>query len=366
MEKKYNIIFYASNVTGLGSMNVVSNLLSSIYNNSALNNCSVVVYLPKNEFWINNSKFKPDWEVIYSEYSKYKILRLLGRAFDVLFKGYFLPKSDLVIVLGDFALRSKTKQILLLHNPHILNSTLKLDRFFFHRVLFNWNHKFVDKCIVQSNVIKSKLLSRFGYFDEDNCISLFMPVSNIYSAYNLLNLHNNENPLILFYPASFYEHKNHKLIAQFIQSDHFNFHVNLTFKFTITEPEFKSLFSNVYKYGGHVQLIGTLKEEDVFIEYARSLALIYPSIEETYGLPLVEAMKLGKFILCADLPYSRALCGSDAIYFNPFSVESLSDALFILKNRVNNKEFPDWAEPLSKIPESWDNYSQWFLKNVLE
>lgn len=366
MKNKYNIIFYASNVTGLGSTNVVSNLLISLSNNIALNNYRVLVYLPNNNFWVNNSKFRPEWEINYLGYSKFKILRLLGRAFDVLFKGYFLPKCDLLIVLGDFALRTQSKQVLLLHNSHILKSTSKLDEFFFHRIVFNFNHKFVSKCIVQSNVIKSKLIKHYKHFTNDNSTSKFMPVSNIYSIKSDSKFIGRVNQLILFYPASFYPHKNHKLISQFIESDLASLHKRVKFRLTITNSEFDSLLSGGSRYDSFVQLLGTLSQENIYTEYLNSLALIFPSIEETYGLPLVEAMKMGKFILCADLPYSRELCGSAAIYFDPFSLESLSQALFILEDRVVNNDFPDWSESLNKIPNSWDDYSNWFLKNVLE
>ncbi|MEZ0314467.1 MAG: glycosyltransferase [Myxococcota bacterium] len=61
--------------------------------------------------------------------------------------------------------------------------------------------------------------------------------------------------------------------------------------------------------------------------YEASDLLVFPSLVETVGLPLLEAMSLGVPILAADRPYAREICGDAADYFDPTDVASLRDSI---------------------------------------
>jgi hypothetical protein len=64
---------------------------------------------------------------------------------------------------------------------------------------------------------------------------------------------------------------------------------------------------------------------------------------------------MGLPIVCADLPYAHALCSEGAIYFDPFSIDSLYSAVETLNSRLSSGWIPDWTLQLSKIPKSWDD-----------
>jgi hypothetical protein len=66
-------------------------------------------------------------------------------------------------------------------------------------------------------------------------------------------------------------------------------------------------------------------------------------------------MHLGLPIVCPDLPYARALCGSGAIYFNLDSVESLYEAISNLHIRLLRGWRPDWSIQISKLPMNWND-----------
>ena len=59
-------------------------------------------------------------------------------------------------------------------------------------------------------------------------------------------------------------------------------------------------------------------------------------------------MYAGLFIVCSDKEFTREICGEKAIYFNENSTKSLMDALMILKNNLNKKNFPDWKNEIDK------------------
>ena len=50
---------------------------------------------------------------------------------------------------------------------------------------------------------------------------------------------------------------------------------------------------------------------------------VFPSISETFGHPMAEAMSSGIPILAADTPVNREVCGDTALYFDPLNLSSL-------------------------------------------
>jgi glycosyltransferase involved in cell wall biosynthesis len=54
---------------------------------------------------------------------------------------------------------------------------------------------------------------------------------------------------------------------------------------------------------------------------------VFPSISETFGHPMVEAMGCGLPVVAADTPVNREVCGDAALYFEPLSLDSLLGCL---------------------------------------
>ncbi|MGH9928228.1 MAG: glycosyltransferase [Pyrinomonadaceae bacterium] len=68
---------------------------------------------------------------------------------------------------------------------------------------------------------------------------------------------------------------------------------------------------------GYLVTVGP-KYGDELIDLYRSVdACIFPSICESFGLPLVEAMAMGKPLICADRAYAREICQDYSKYVDP-------------------------------------------------
>ncbi|HVY27469.1 MAG TPA: glycosyltransferase [Polyangiaceae bacterium] len=63
--------------------------------------------------------------------------------------------------------------------------------------------------------------------------------------------------------------------------------------------------------------VGRLERREVRALLARASILVMPSLAETVGLPLLEALDMGCNVVAADLPYAREVCGNAALYFRP-------------------------------------------------
>ena len=72
--------------------------------------------------------------------------------------------------------------------------------------------------------------------------------------------------------------------------------------------------------------LGILDESDVVGLLRSSKALIFPSLQESFGLPLVEAMLFGKPIIASELDYVRDICAPRET-FDPESPRSIARAI---------------------------------------
>jgi glycosyltransferase involved in cell wall biosynthesis len=76
---------------------------------------------------------------------------------------------------------------------------------------------------------------------------------------------------------------------------------------------------------GYLEPVGPVYG-DALVDLYRSVdACVFPSICESFGHPLVEAMAMGRPLVAADKPYARELCGEHAIYVDAERPEALVD-----------------------------------------
>lgn len=70
-----------------------------------------------------------------------------------------------------------------------------------------------------------------------------------------------------------------------------------------------------------------VNDADLALAYGRSGTLIFPSIVEGFGLPLVEALCQGLPVIASDIPVFREIAGSHIRYFDPMNAVSLANVL---------------------------------------
>ncbi len=63
--------------------------------------------------------------------------------------------------------------------------------------------------------------------------------------------------------------------------------------------------------------------------YKNTVALVFPSLMEGFGLPGLEAMANGCPVICSDIPVFREIYGEAALYFDPSDIIDMSDKINI-------------------------------------
>jgi glycosyltransferase involved in cell wall biosynthesis len=125
----------------------------------------------------------------------------------------------------------------------------------------------------------------------------------------------------LLYPANGWPNKNHQmLLTAFGLFKARNPKTHLSLVCTgVLEPNSETLRQATRRMGlaNHIRLPGYLSEYELAALFDACAAVIFPSLYEGFGLPLVEAMHFGKPLLCSNTTSLPEVAGSAALYFDP-------------------------------------------------
>lgn len=82
--------------------------------------------------------------------------------------------------------------------------------------------------------------------------------------------------------------------------------------------------------GEGVHWLPGLGDAEIAALYRACLFTVFPSLEEGWGLPVTEALSLGRLVLAADRPALREAGGNAALFFPPGDAAALADAAWDL------------------------------------
>jgi glycosyltransferase involved in cell wall biosynthesis len=106
-----------------------------------------------------------------------------------------------------------------------------------------------------------------------------------------------------------------------------------------------------------ITCLGFLEHNQIWAAYQDADIYVMPSLVETVGLPLMEAMSVGLPILVADRAYAHEICQDAAIYFDPLSPLDLSNkAKKLLEDKNTYNKLSMKSKMLYKSKVSKDGY----------
>lgn len=176
--------------------------------------------------------------------------------------------------------------------------------------------------LLQTDLIKHDFVEKFGVDSSKVLVLPFYPPLHIEDNSKQLRKKNS-----LLYVSNAPAHKNHiRLINSFCAF--YDLYKIGSLTVTIGE-EFNDLSILLYdkiKLGYPITNIGFVNRSELSTIYQETEYLIYPSLAESFGLSLVEAIENGCKIIAADLPYTHAIC-EPSLVFNPLDENAIIDAL---------------------------------------
>jgi glycosyltransferase involved in cell wall biosynthesis len=82
----------------------------------------------------------------------------------------------------------------------------------------------------------------------------------------------------------------------------------------------------------HIWLPGYISNTDLPAIYNHAFTFLYPSLRESFGIPIIEAMACGTPVITSDTSAMPEIAGEDAILINPKKPEEITGALLKLES----------------------------------
>jgi glycosyltransferase involved in cell wall biosynthesis len=87
-----------------------------------------------------------------------------------------------------------------------------------------------------------------------------------------------------------------------------------------------------------VIILPRLDEADLPVLYSAAAALVFPSLYEGGGIPVVEAMACGCPVTASNIPAVKEFAGDAALYFDPLDIGAIGQAMLAFQQKPANRE----------------------------
>ena len=222
------------------------------------------------------------------------------------------------------------------------NNILSLLHFFFRMTFPSYSRKHKQKKVLNtlsksnvkfvtvSNHSKYSILSTFPEIDVDSVRVFYSP--NTSTQTKCVNPFLCKNKYFMLVSGDRWEKNNLRALMAldelFSEQEVFNDYCAI-----ITGVQDLRFYK--YKFQNPEKIIckGYVEDDVLKSLYAGCYALIYPSLNEGFGYPPLEAMRYGKPVIASAITSIPEVCGDAAIYFNPFDYREIKNRILMLTDK---------------------------------
>lgn len=296
--------------------------------------------------FVNHKGILGDSRVVEIEFPHAKKNWLIRLWYEwILFRKYSIQlKPDVWLSLHDITPRVITKrQYVYCHNPTpFCHEEIKYEnldsKFILFRYLYGYLYGFFIKnnaaVIVQQNWLRDNFSKRYHVPRVIVARPQVAPPQGVEKS-RLLVKSGFKAPIHFIYPAFPRVFKNFELLGECLEilEQDTRWRGDISITIDGSENSYAKLIYQKYKHLRTLKFIGLQSPEKMLQLYSEVDALIFPSLLETWGLPITEAKFFGLPILAIDMPYARETIGEyDQVKFFPgHNVTGLAEVLLSLQ-----------------------------------
>ena len=234
--------------------------------------------------------------------------------------------------------------------PIIINKPVHV---YFHNDLFlapfstnlNWKNKLIN--YLKKIYIKYRNKKNYNWYVQSELMRVklvnFLNVK--YSNIKITPIFRNNKSEItpkklnsFIYVSNGSKHKNHsRLLSAFIKASEIS-RLQIILNLTLSDTDYKKSSYSKSKIPENLKIInhGIVDSNMLDIIYQDSKFLIFPSLNESFGLPLIESINNNCKVIASDLKFIKEII-EPSLLFNPFSISSITNNILeaISKNDLN-------------------------------
>jgi glycosyltransferase involved in cell wall biosynthesis len=196
-----------------------------------------------------------------------------------------------------------------------------------------WSEQ-ASRIVVATTWVKDDLAAQFGIDPERIVVVNPPPATVAYAplgpgAESAIAQRLGLPEAFLFYPAQTWAHKNHdRLFEALAMLKGRGLEIGLISSGTLTD-RYDGLAALAGTLGivGQVRFLGYVSPADVQVLYQRARGMVFPSLYEGWGLPILEAFAAGLPVATSNATSLPALVGDAAIVFDPIDAAAIADAV---------------------------------------
>lgn len=309
----------------LSKKNIVVKIFSNSFVKKNIRNKKKIKIISKN-IYDKNYIIRYLWKIFFFnkilKQNKCNLLLCLNGVYHGLFKPTLLVNQN-ILPFDNFA-----------KNKYNFFSKLK---FSFQKIALLISIKLHKNVIFTSYDFKNRIMQ---YFKNKKKLNVKVIYHGVRKGIKINKKDTKKNNIKLLFVSSFEKYKNHNKLFEAIEKDKEG-RIELT---CIGGNNFSDLKRLNAKYNLNqlkINIIKCMSYDKIFANYKNYDGLIFPSLAESFGLPVLEASINKIPILCSDLKVFKEIFKDGCFYFNPNNSKSILDKInyfkSLKKNKINEK-----------------------------
>jgi glycosyltransferase involved in cell wall biosynthesis len=240
----------------------------------------------------------------------------------------FFKKFENVIYFGNLPpLRKSKNSLVYFHNTYLLMNLKKIfssNNKFLYKIMcltkqfyIKFFIKNVDFIVCQTDKVSKQIKMKYSHEN--------IKVLPFYKVCKKIDIKKNFD---FCYISLAHPHKNHQKLFEAVKIlEREKLHLSLV---VTVESNKEDLIRTIEEINENsiikIVNLGTISKEKVCEVYAQSKCLIFPSLEESFGLPLIEAVDMGLDVISSDLNYVYQVI-NPSLTFNPNDIQSIANTI---------------------------------------
>lgn len=223
-------------------------------------------------------------------------------------------------------LPKSTRRVTVIHDLIFLNQTLarknvKMNQSIgalYRKLVLKYLINKMDDIIVVSRYTAKCICEMFGEILEDKILLVQNTTSVSVKCAQIKNLETNVGKKFVFSVSGIAPHKNiNQLIASFKASQLRETHKLIIAGLSKKEQNIIIKNASLQKSIGKIKFVTNLSDEEICFLHQNCDLFVSNSLDEGFGIPLLDSLKQRKLICCSDITVYREIAKDNVHYFNP-------------------------------------------------